>query len=300
MGKYVVTGGAGFIGGHIVDALIARGDKVAVIDNLSGGDLAVVNKKADFHKLDIRDREEIKPIFVGAKGVFHLAALARVQPSIVDPWTTNDVNVNGTLAVLLAARDAGVKRFVYSASSSAYGDAEVLPAHEGLLPKPMSPYGLQKYVGEHYTRLFSLLYGMQTVSLRYFNVYGPRAKTDGAYSLVIGRFLSQRKKGEPMTVAGDGTNTRAYTHVNDVVRANLLAMSSQKVGSGEVLNIGGSKEYSVNDIAKMIGGPTTQIASRVEPKRTLADISRAKSLLGWEPEISLEDGLPELKKFYFD
>lgn len=298
MAKYIVTGGAGFIGGHIADALIDRGDEVHIVDDMSGGSLDNVNKKATLHKVDIRDRAGLKAVMKGAEGVFHLAALARVQPSIQDPWTSNDVNINGTLAVLLEARDAGVKKFVYSASSSAYGDAEVLPANEQLLPKPLSPYGLQKYVGEHYARLFSLLYGMQTVSLRYFNVYGPRARTDGAYSLVVAKFLSQRASGIPMTIAGDGTNTRAYTHVRDVVRANLLAMEMKKVGKGEVINIGGNKEYSVNDIAKMVGGDTTKIEARIEPKRTLPDTSRAKELLGWEPKISFEEGIAELKKSF--
>src|SRR3989344_1298965 len=283
MAKYIVTGGAGFIGSHIVDALVDRGDSVCIIDDLSGGSRDNVNKKAAIYEVDIRNRVAIRKIMSGADGIFHLAALARVQPSILDPWLTNDVNIDGTLAVLLEARDVGVKSFVYSASSSAYCDAVVLPAGEDLLPRPLSPYGLQKYVGEHYTRLFSLLYGMQTVSLRYFNVYGPRAKVDGSYSLVVSKFLAQRSRGEPMTVAGDGTNTRAYTHVRDVVRANLLAMEMKKVGKGEVINIGGNKEYSVLDIVGMIGGPITNIEKRVEPKRTLADTSRAKTLLDWQP-----------------
>lgn len=298
MAKFVVTGGAGFIGSHVTDALIEKGHEVAVLDNLDGGLKENINPKATLHKFDIRDREGIKKVFEGAHGVFHLAAMARVQPSIQDPWTTNDVNVNGTLSVLLAARDAGVKRFVYSASSSAYGDAEVLPANEQLLPRPLSPYGLQKYVGEHYTRLFSYLYGMETVSLRYFNVYGPRARTDGAYALVIVKFLGQRKRGEPMSIAGDGTNTRAYTHVRDVVRANILAAESPKVGKGEVINIGGTKEWSVNQIAGFIGGPSTNVEARIEPKRSLADISRAKELLGWQPTIELPEGIAELKKLW--
>ncbi|HEY4515229.1 MAG TPA: NAD-dependent epimerase/dehydratase family protein [Candidatus Paceibacterota bacterium] len=298
MAKYIVTGGAGFIGSHIVDALVDRGDSVCIIDDLSGGSRDNVNKKAALYEVDIRNRVAIRKIMSGADGIFHLAALARVQPSILDPWLTNDVNIDGTLAVLLEARDVGVKSFVYSASSSAYGDAVVLPAGEDLLPRPLSPYGLQKYVGEHYTRLFSLLYGMQTVSLRYFNVYGPRAKVDGSYSLVVSKFLAQRSRGEPMTVAGDGTNTRAYTHVRDVVRANLLAMEMKKVGKGEVINIGGNKEYSVLDIVGMIGGPITNIEKRVEPKRTLADTSRAKTLLDWQPTIDFEDGIAEMKRLY--
>ncbi len=298
MKKAVVTGGAGFIGSHLVDALIDRGFEVNVIDDLSGGKKENLNPKAIFHKLDIRDLESIRSIFVGAKYVFHLAARPRVQYSIENPVETNEVNAGGTLNVLVASKDAGVERFVYSASSSVYGDQPVMPLKEEMSASPKSPYGLQKYVGELYCQLWSSVYGLQTVSLRYFNVYGTRASLEGAYALVIARFLKQRQEGKPMTITGDGTQTRDFTHVNDVVRANLLAVESQKVGQGEVLNIGSGRNFSINKIAEFIGGPTEYIPPRLEPHDTLADNSRAFELLGWSPEVKMEEAIEELKRAY--
>ncbi len=298
--KSIVTGGAGFIGSHVVDALVARGDEVHVIDNLSAGRRERVNPKAQLHEQDIRNFEEIAPIFVGANLVFHLAALARVQPSIKDPRTSHSVNSGGTTNVLVAARDAGVKRLIYSASSSVYGNQDTLPLHEEMEARPMSPYALQKYTGELSCRLFSQIYGIETVSLRYFNVYGPRQTTeaDGAYATVIGIFLGQRADKRPMTLVLDGTQSRDFTHVVDVVRANLLAADSPNVGKGEVINIGTGKTYSINDVAKMIGGPTVWIEPRIEPKATLADIRKAKELLCWHPTIDFKEGIKELKKMH--
>jgi nucleoside-diphosphate-sugar epimerase len=294
--KAVVTGGAGFIGSHIVDALIEKGYTVTVIDDLSGGKRERVNPNATLHVVDIRDKEVITPLFAGADYVFHLAALPRVQYSIEHPIETHEVNVNGTLNVFLAAKEAGVKRVVYSASSSAYGDQATLPLREDMLPAPLSPYGLHKFIGEHYARVFSEVYGLETVSLRYFNVYGPRLDPDGAYALVIGKFLKQRAEGGPMTITGDGTQTRDFTHVRDVVRANLLAAESAKVGHGEVVNIGAGKNASINELAALIGGTITYIPARLEPKNTLADNTKARELLGWIPEVALADGIAELKK----
>lgn len=298
--RCMVTGGAGFIGSHIVDALVARGDEVRVIDNLSGGERERINPKAIFHEKDIRDFDAIVPLFADVNVVFHCAALPRVQPSILDPRATHDVNVTGALNVLVAARDAKVRRVVYSASSSAYGDQSIMPTHEEMVAHPMSPYGLQKYIGELQCRLFSEIYGIETVSLRYFNVYGPRASAsaDDAYALVISRFLDQRSRGEPLTIVPDGTTSRDFTHVRDVVRANLLAAESPKVGKGEVINIGGCHDYSVLEIAALVGGPTVLIEPRFEPKRTLADTRKAKELLGWEPTVDFQEGIEELKKIY--
>lgn len=296
--KVVVVGGAGFIGSHVTDALVERGDEVHVIDNLSGGKRQHVNPNAFFYKVDIRNLSEIIPIINGAKYVFHLAALPRVQYSIEHPVETNDVNVNGTLNVLIASKEGGVKRVIYSASSSAYGDQKVMPLIETMVPNPKSPYGLQKYVGELYCREWSEVYGLETVSLRYFNVYGPRLNPDGAYALAIGKFLKQRKEGKPLTIWGDGTQTRDFTNVRDVVRANLLAVESVKVGKGEVINIGAGRNFSVNQLAKLIGGSVVHEPPRIEPHDTLADNSLAKKLLGWEPKISLEEGIAELKKLY--
>jgi len=295
--KAVVTGGAGFIGSHITDALIEHGYEVHVIDDLSGGKKENVNKKAKFHATDIRDTDALRKIMKGASYVFHCAALPRVQRSIEFPELTNDVNINGTLSALLAARDAKVKRFVYSASSSAYGDQKTMPLHEGLLPNPKSPYGLQKYVGEHYAKVFADVYGLQTVSLRYFSVYGPRfSLTDGPYTLVIGKFLQQKQNGLPLTITGDGRQTRDFTHISDVVKANLLAIKSKKVGRGEVINIGAGNNVSIKHLAALVGGPVEFVEARLEPKHTKADNRKAKELLGWEQKISLEEGLKQLKK----
>lgn len=280
--KAVVTGGAGFIGKHLVAGLHKEGYEVVSVD-LKTGD-------------DVRDTERMKKLFAGAQYVFHLAALPRVQYSIEHPQETHDTNVNGTLSALMAAQAAGVQKFVYSASSSAYGDQDTMPLCESMDARPKSPYGLQKYAGELYCRLWSEVYKLPAVSLRYFNVYGPGASSEGAYALVIAKFLKQRSAGEAMTITGDGTQTRDFTHVRDVVRANLLAAASEKVGKGEVLNIGAAKNASVNKISELIGGPTTHIAPRLEPHDTLADNSLAKKLLGWEPQVSLEEGIAELKK----
>lgn len=292
--KAIVTGGAGFIGSHVVDALVERGFKVHVIDNLCAGKKGNVNKKAKLHIVDIRDIHKIAPIIKGADTVFHLAALPRVQYSIENPIETHETNVNGTLNVLLAARDGGVRRVVYSASSSAYGDQKKMPLHEKMSAMPKSPYGLQKYIGELYCKLFSGIYDLETVALRYFNVYGPRLDPNGPYALVIGRFIIQRKANEPLTITGNGNQTRDFTHVSDVVRANLLAMESSKVRHGEVINIGTGRNISINELASLIGGPMKHIESRLEPKHTLADNLLAYKLLGWKPQIKIEDGVGEL------
>jgi nucleoside-diphosphate-sugar epimerase len=197
--------------------------------------------------------------------------------------------------VLKAAVDGGVRRVVYSASSSAYGEQEIMPLVETMPAHPLSPYGLQKYVGELYCRMFSEVYDIETVSLRYFNVYGKNQDPEGAYALVIGKFLKQRAEGGPMTITGDGEQTRDFTHVRDVVRANLLASTSEKVGQGEVMNIGAGNNCSIKRLAELIGGPVEYMEARLEPKNTLADSSRAKELLGWEPTVKLEDGIAELK-----
>lgn len=294
--KVLVTGGAGFIGSNLVDELIRRGDEVIIIDNLSTGKKENINPKAKFYEVDIRNLEEIKPLFSGVDYVFHLAALAMVQSSIKDPVTTNDINLNGILNVLVAARDAKVKRVIYSASSSVYGDQDQMPLQENMPANLLSPYGLQKYIGELYCDLFSKIYKLPTVSLRYFNVYGKRQVLEGAYCLVIGIFVKQRLMGKPMTVVGNGEQRRDYVSVIDVVRANILAAGSDKVGKGEVINIGKGVNYSINELAKIIGGPTVNIESRIEPKESLADNSLAKKLLNWEPTVDLPEWIKEYKK----
>lgn len=295
MTKILVTGGAGFIGSNAVDALLEKGHEVHVIDNLSGGKQENINPKAVFHKADICNLEEIKPLFVGVDYVFHFAAMPRVQYSIEHPLETNEINIGGTQNVLIAAHEAGVKKVVYSASSSAYGEQDTMPLVETMLPKPVSPYGLQKYVGEHMCRIWSRVYGLPTVCLRYFNVYGPRQSEEGAYALVIARFLKQKREGQKMTITGDGLQTRDFTHVRDVVRANILAMESDKVGNGEVINIGAGNNKSVLEIAKLIGGEYEFIPARIEPRNTLADNTLARELLGWIPQENFEQGVEELR-----
>lgn len=296
MSKKIVVGGAGFIGSHVAAALLEAGHEVHVVDNLSGGKRDKVPAGAMLHVLDINETAALTKVFEGAEHVFHLAALPRVQYSIEHPQETNQANVSGTLSVLTAAKEAGVKKVIYSASSSAYGNQEVMPLVESMPARPISPYGLQKYIGELYCRLFSEVYALPTVCLRYFNVYGPGASSEGAYALVIAKFLKQRQEGLPMTIIGDGTQTRDYTNVADVVRANVLAAESAGVNKGEVLNIGAGNNASVNKVAELIGGPSEYIASRMEPHDTLADNSLAKKLIGWEPQVSLEEGIAELKQ----
>ncbi len=294
--KVVVTGGAGFIGSHLATALLAGGYVVAVVDNLSGGKKEKIPKGAEFFEQDVNDTAALTKVMAGAEFVFHLAALPRVQFSIEHPIETNRANVDGTVSVLKASQDASVKRVIYSASSSAYGDQVVMPLTEDMPANPKSPYGLHKYIGELYCRVFSEVYGLPTVSLRYFNVYGPGADPEGAYALVIAKFLKQRALGGPMTITGDGKQTRDFTHVRDVVRANILAAQSEQVGKGEVINIGAGQNASVVRIAELIGGAVEHIAPRLEPHDTLADNSLAQKLLGWEPTVSLEEGIAELKR----
>lgn len=294
--KVIITGGAGFIGSHIVDACFEGGYDVHIIDNLSGGKKERINKKVIFHEVDIRDLNNIKPVIKGAKYVFHTAALPRVQYSIENPQETNWVNVGGTVNVLIAASEGNVGKVIYSASSSVYGDPVELPLKEDMPVNPKSPYGLHKYIGELYMKVWSEVYNLSTVSLRYFNVYGPRFDPDGAYALVIGKFLKQRKNGEVLTITGDGTQTRDFTHVSDVVRANLLAAECNDTSSGEVFNIGFGERTSINDIAALIGGETKHIDSRLEPHDTEADNTKALKCFNWEPKVTLEDGIRELKK----
>ncbi|MBI2631829.1 NAD-dependent epimerase/dehydratase family protein [Candidatus Pacearchaeota archaeon] len=295
--KAIVTGGCGFIGSHLVDALVEKGYKVEVIDSIDPKN-EYINKNALYHKADITKLAEIKDIIKGAKFVFHLAAMPRVQYSIEHPRETHDSNVNGTLNILISAKEGGVKRVIFSSSSSVYGNQPILPLKESMFSKPLSPYALHKYIGELYCKLWNEIFGLETVCLRYFNVYGPRLNPDGAYALVIGKFLKQRQEGKNMTITGDGNQTRDFTNVKDVVRANILAAESNKVGKGEAINIGAGNNTSVNKIAELIGGSKEYIPPRLEPRDTLADNSLAFELLGWRPEVPLEKGISDIKKIW--
>lgn len=260
--KVVVTGGAGFIGSHIVDKLIDLGHEVHVVDNLRSGKRENINKNATLHEVDIRETNKLLPIFEDTACVYHEAAIPGVTYAIEYPLETHDTNVNGTLSVLEAAREAGVKRVIYAASGSAYGEHESMPLSEDLSAMPMHPYGLQKYMGELYCKVYSDVYNLETVCLRYFNVYGPRLDPDGDYALVIGKFLKQKKNKEPLTIVGDGEITRDFTHVSDIAQANILALEAEKVGKGDIINIGAGVETTVNALAAMFGGEKKTLPAR--------------------------------------
>ncbi len=299
MSHYLVTGGAGFIGSNIVKKLTERGDTVRVLDNYIGGKMEQrMIPGVEYVEGDIRNQEDVRQAVQGIDGIFHLAAVPRVTYSVEHPFETNEHNVTGTLNVLVAARDAGVKRVVFSTSSSVYGGSKgETPVTEDSKFEPKSPYALQKLAGQEYCRIFSELYGLRTVSLCYFNIYGPLMDPNGAYALVIGKFLLQRLNNQPLTICGDGEYYRDYTHVNDVVAANIAAMESPKVGQGEMINIGNNAPFSVNQLADVVGGERVFVDPRPGDVRfTRANNTKAKELLGWEPTIKLEDGIAQLKK----
>jgi UDP-glucose 4-epimerase len=297
MQKAIVTGGAGFIGSNLVDKLIEQGIEVTIIDDLSTGKEKNINPKAEFHKIDI---SKLIPsdyvLFKGVDTVFHIAARARVQPSIKDPITFNEVNVKGTLNILFASHKAGVKRVVYSASSSAYGNSTKFPTPEEHSTNPLSPYGLQKHIGEQYCKMFSEVYGLDTVSLRYFNVYGERMLLEGAYCLVLGIFAKQILEGKPLTINNDGEQRRDFTYVGDIIDANILAATYEKRLNGDVFNIGNGDNYSVNEVAKMFGGKTIEGKKVLEPFQTLADNSKAELELKWKPKGNLPLWIKNYKK----
>lgn len=297
--KCLVTGGAGFIGSHLVDKLIEKNHQVLVIDNLSTGRKENLNPKADFHRLDICDFAKIKLLFQGIDGVFHLAAIPRVPLSIDDPIGTSKVNILGTINAFKAAIDAKVKRIVFASSSAVYGDQEKLPLRENMTPNPISPYGLQKLVGEQAAKLFTNLYKIPIISLRYFNVYGPRIDFDSDYSLVIGKFLWLRAQNKPLTIFGDGEQTRSFCYIDDVIEANIKAMESKKIKGGEIINIGSSESYSINYLAEIIGGEKKYLLPREgDPLNTEADTNLAKKLLSWVSEINFNEGVQKTKEWF--
>ena len=298
MKKAIVTGGAGFIGSNLVDKLIDMGVTVSVIDDFSTGRMENTNNIAYYWKRDISDIDidELTSFMEGVDIVFHTAAKARVQPSIEDPLSFNKANVDSTLKILLAASRAGVKRVVNSASSSAYGNASRFPTPEEHLTNPLSPYGLQKYIGEQYCKVFSEVYGLDTVSLRYFNVYGERMLLEGAYCLVLGIFAKQMLEGKPLTINNDGNQRRDFTYVGDVVNANILAAQNYDKFNGDVFNIGNGKNYSVNEVAEMFGGEKVKGKKVIEPFQTLADNSKASLIMNWEPTGDLPSWIKKYKE----
>lgn len=299
MKKIVITGGAGFIGSHLGHALVAAGYAVHAVDNLSGGKREDVPHGASFHEVDVLDTAALLEVVRDAHGVFHLAALPRVPFSFDHPRASHEANIDGTFSVLLAARDGRARRVIYAASSSSYGEQPVLPFTEDMRPNPLSLYALQKLVGEEYARLFATNYGLDVLSLRFFNVYGPRMRPDGGYALAVPRFLELTKQGEACPVTGDGEQTRDFTHVRDVVRACIAALESDTTWRGDVINIAAGRPVSVNRLVELIGGRREFIPKRhADLTDTFGDVTKAAALLGWRPEISLEEGIAELRAEY--
>ncbi len=296
----LVTGGAGFIGSHLVDRLLLEGWSVRVIDDFSSGrveNLADARARVELVQGDLCDQETLAQVTEGIDVVFHQGAVPSVPRSVEEPLRTNHVNVTGTLLVLEQARRAGVRRVVYAASSSAYGDAPELPKVESMPPRPRSPYALQKYAGEVYCRLYHELYGMETVALRYFNVFGPRQDPASEYAAVVPRFVEACLAGRAACVYGDGEQTRDFTFVEDAVRANLLAAQAPKA-PGQVVNVAGGKRVSLNqllgEIQDLTGTglePVHQAPRPGDVRDSLADLRRAREALGFEPSVSLRDGL---------
>lgn len=290
----LVTGGAGFIGSNLVDKLIEKGHHIVVVDNLSTGKISNLNPKCAFIKADLVEMpiDSLDALMSNIQYVFHLAAKARVQPSISDPLSFNEHNVTATLKLLDSANRSGsVKRFIFSSSSSVYGQGNKLPFDETMTPSPISPYALQKLIGEQYCQLYSKIYNLDTVCLRYFNVYGNRQPTSGAYCTVLGIFKSQSNEGKSLTITNDGEQKRDFTHVYDVVNANVLAMEYVPKLSGKCFNIGYGKSVSINEVASYFKGEKIYSGNVLEPRETLADNSEAKNILGWNPNISISKEL---------
>jgi UDP-glucose 4-epimerase len=295
MAKSVVTGGCGFIGSHMVDLLLSEGHEVVVIDDLSSGrleNLAHHKGSPGLHvvRADVADVAAILPAFAGARWVFHFAALGDIVPSIERPRDYLHANVMGTLGALEAARAASVERFVYSASSSCYGIADVHPTPETAPIRTEYPYALSKRLGEEMALHWARVYRLPVVSLRYFNVYGPRARTSGVYGAVFGVFLAQKLRGHPYTVVGDGTQARDFVYVTDVARANLIAARADC--AGEVFNVGAGRPQSVNRLVELLGGDVVHVPARPgEPDRTHADVTKIERALGWRPTVPFEAGV---------
>jgi UDP-glucose 4-epimerase len=295
MRKSVVTGGAGFIGSHMVERLLADGDTVVAIDNLvgsTGANLTAVagHPRFRFEKMDINEADRLRPLIADADRVFHFAALADIVPSIQRPVEYHRANVDGTITVLEAAREAGTRRFIYAASSSCYGIPDVYPTPEDTPICPMYPYALTKYLGEQYVLHWHKFYGLPVVSLRLFNVYGPRVRTTGTYGAVFGVFLAQKLAGQALTIVGDGTQTRDFTFVSDVIEAFLKASEADVVG--EIMNVGSGHTYSVNRLVELLGGPSVHIPKRPgEPDCTFAETAKIRRRLAWQPKVSFEEGV---------
>lgn len=293
--RAAVTGGAGFIGSHLVERLLADGHEVTVLDNFSTGKRANLqhvehHPRLQIRKVDVSESAELQGCLDAIDWVFHVAALADIVPSIQDPLKYHRANVDGTVAVLEAARNAGVQRFLYAASSSCYGVPDIYPTPETAPVRPMYPYALTKNLGEQCVLHWHQTYGVPCLSLRLFNVYGPRAKASGSYSAVFGVFLAQKLAGKPFTVVGDGEQTRDFTFVADVVDAFIRAAESDV--AGEVLNVGSGNTYSINYLVSLLGGQVVHVPKRPgEPDCTFADVRKIRECLGWQSKIAFEEGV---------
>ena len=307
MASYLVTGGAGFVGSHIVEELIGLGERVRVLDNFSTGrreNLAPVLEHVDLVEGDLCDLATVRRAMEGVDYVLHQAALASVQRSVDDPLAAHTANATGTLHLLMAARDEGVKRVVYASSSSVYGDSPVLPKQEDHLPRPKSPYAVSKLAGEHYCQTFAELYGLETVSLRYFNVFGPRQDPTSQYAAVIPLFITAMLQGAAPTVYGDGGQSRDFTYVSNVVRANLLAATVPGV-AGRVFNVACGQRYTLLDLIAALNGT---LGARIAPVHTaprpgdvrhsLADVTAAQEALGYRTEVDFHEGLRRTLAWY--
>ncbi|MBI4701447.1 MAG: NAD-dependent epimerase/dehydratase family protein [Deltaproteobacteria bacterium] len=307
--RYLVTGGAGFIGSRLADALVSAGERVRVLDNLSTGSWRNLAPRLGDPRLeclegDVRDAAAVARAAAGVEVVFHLAAIGSVPWSIDDPVGANAHNVSGTVTVLDVARRSGARRVIFASSAAVYGECAVLPAHEGLAPAPLSPYAASKLASEHYARVFHLCYAVETLSLRYFNIFGPGQSPDGPYAAGIPRFVHAAVGGRPITVFGDGEQTRDFCYVANAVAANLAAAQASRPLRGEVVNIGSGERVSVNrvlgELGRVLGAPP---AVRHEGPRagdirhSVADIGRARELLGYEPAVSWQQGLGPTVEF---
>jgi len=309
MTTVLVTGGAGFIGSNLTEELVRRRFNVKVIDNLTTGNiknLQDVKDKIEFIKGDITNLKLLKSGMKNVDFVLHQAAIPSVPRSLKDPIRTNKANVEGTLKVLIAARDSKVKRVIYASSSSVYGDSRVLPKNEYMRNNPLSPYACTKMVGEYYCKQFSELYKLDTISLRYFNVFGPKQNPDSQYAAVIPLFIKKIMNEQVPIIFGDGTQSRDFTFVENVIEANILAMEAIK-GSGEVINIACGKRIELNNLVIMLNkildkkiNPVFTKSRQAEVKHSLADISKAKKILGYRPKISFEEGLKKTAEYYKD
>jgi nucleoside-diphosphate-sugar epimerase len=309
--RFLITGGAGFIGSNMAEHLLEKGHFVRVFDNFLTGKRENVAPLNSFEGLfeiiesDLRDREAVSKACIGIDYVLHQGALASVPRSVEDPFTTNEINVGGTLNVLLGAKKEGVKRIVFASSSSIYGDSEVLPKVETMQPSPKSPYALHKLTGEHYLRLFYELYGLETVALRYFNVFGPRQDPKSMYAAVIPNFITALLQGERPTVYGDGEQTRDFTFVENVINANLLACSAPVAACGKAFNIACGTRYSLLQLLDTVGraigveaDPTFEVERPGDVRDSMADISMAEGLLSYEISTDFEEGLGETVEWY--